>query len=182
MGTGSNPVDAGEPLDKERSRICRKARDYIRGNHHPQDAVPIAVLDTNIVLDWFVFRDPACAPLAAAIESGRLRWLASRWMRDEFEHVIGRGLGGRCLPERAELAALWDRWAVEARQPEAVAPATRLHCSDPQDQPFIDLALAAGADWLVSRDRALLKLARRAAARGLRVVPPAAWVASPMAG
>ena len=97
MGTGSMPVGTGEPLDKERSRICRKARDYIRGHHYPQDAVSIAILDTNIVLDWFVFRDPACAPLAAAIESGGLRWLASRWMRDEFEHVVGRGLGGRWL-------------------------------------------------------------------------------------
>ena len=177
MGTGSMPVGTGEPLDKERSRICRKARDYIRGHHYPQDAVSIAILDTNIVLDWFVFRDPACAPLAAAIESGGLRWLASRWMRDEFEHVVGRGLGGRWLTDWQQLAPRWDRWAEEASPPQ-VAPATRLHCSDPQDQPFIDLALAEGADWLVSRDRALLKLARRAATRGLRVVPPAAWEAS----
>ena len=137
--------------------------------------MPIAILDTNVVLDWFVFREPGCAPLAAAIEEGRLRWLASRWMRGELEHVVGRGLGERWLVDWPELADRWDRWAVDTPQPEAMAAATRLHCSDPLDQPFIDLALSVGARWLVSRDRALLKLARRASSRGLAVLTPEGW-------
>ena len=137
--------------------------------------MPTAILDTNIVLDWFVFREPGCNPLAAAIEQGTLRWLASRWMREEFEHVLGRGLGERWLIDGVELGARWDRWAVETPQPQSVAPATRLHCSDPLDQPFIDLALAVGARWLISRDRAVLKLARRAQARGLAIVTPETW-------
>jgi predicted nucleic acid-binding protein len=34
-------------------------------------------------------------------------------------------------------------------------------CSDPHDQKFLELALASGADILVTKDQALLELARR---------------------
>jgi predicted nucleic acid-binding protein len=135
----------------------------------------IAVIDTNVILDWFVFRDPTCAALAEAIESGQLRWMASRWMRGELEHVVGRGLGGRWPVDWPTLAARWDRWVVEAPQPDAMPHANRLRCTDPLDQPFIDLAVTVGARWLVSRDRAVLKLARRAHPLGLHILSPSAW-------
>ena len=57
-------AEPGEPLDKERSRICRKACDYIRLHLLSQgrplsvcDTPVTLVLDTNVVLDWLVFRD-----------------------------------------------------------------------------------------------------------------------------
>ena len=37
---------------------------------------PSAVLDTNTVLDWLVFRDPATEQLSRHIEAGRLAWRA----------------------------------------------------------------------------------------------------------
>ncbi len=40
---------------------------------------------------------------------------------------------------------------------------------------FLDLAHAAGARWLLSRDRAVLRLARRAAALGLVIAKPEDW-------
>ena len=64
---------------------------------------------------------------------------------------------------------------------EAVAlagAATRLRCTDADDQKFIDLALGYGARWLLSRDRAVLKLARRAQPLGLAVMTPDAWPAA----
>jgi predicted nucleic acid-binding protein len=50
-----------------------------------------------------------------------------------------------------------------------------LRCTDADDQKFIDLACAAPARWLVSRDRAVLKLRRRAATDGLVIVTPDGW-------
>ena len=44
----------------------------------------VIVLDTNIVLDVFVFNDAASAPLKAALETGDLDWLATQAMRDEL--------------------------------------------------------------------------------------------------
>jgi predicted nucleic acid-binding protein len=40
-------------------------------------------------------------------------------------------------------------------------------CGDPDDQKFLELALASGARWLLSKDNELLKLDRRTRSAGL---------------
>ena len=50
-----------------------------------QAGVPTVVLDTNIVLDLFIFADPATPALRAALEAKSLRWIATQVMRDELE-------------------------------------------------------------------------------------------------
>ncbi|MCZ2292639.1 MAG: PIN domain-containing protein [Burkholderiales bacterium] len=144
---------------------------------HPS---PTAVLDTNVVLDWFVFRDPAVAPLAQAIESGRLRWLCCEPMRAELAHVLARGridLRGTAVEDVLTSSLRWQLPVeLSTRLPE-----TRLRCSDSSDQMFLDLALQAGATWLISRDRALLALRRKAARLGLQVGAPAHWAGEPPA-
>ncbi len=133
----------------------------------------VAVLDTQIVLDWLVFRDPSTVPLASALEKGSLRWLTTQAMRDELEHVLDRGVAASWKPDRTAIAQTFERLAerVEGRIP-AGPP---LQCSDPDDQMFIDLALATGVHWLFTRDRALLRLARRARSRGVVVIRPVDW-------
>jgi predicted nucleic acid-binding protein len=134
----------------------------------------IAVLDTNVVLDWMVFRNPACTPFVQAIESGRLRWWATAAMRDELAHVLGRGVASDRSPDLPTLWATWDRWACTVEAPTLSGEATRIRCTDPDDQKFVDLALGH-ATWLISRDRAVLKLARRAARLGVQVLTPERW-------
>jgi predicted nucleic acid-binding protein len=48
-------------------------------------------------------------------------------------------------------------------------------CADPADQIFLEAALAARADFLVTRDRALLELARRNRSMQFRIVTPEAF-------
>jgi predicted nucleic acid-binding protein len=134
--------------------------------------VPGAVLDTNVVLDWLVFAEPTVAALAAAAISQRLRWLATSAMRDELAHVLDRGLAARCGCDTAAMLARWDAHAL-TREP--APPALGLVCTDRDDQKFIDLAVGARARWLVTRDKAVLKLARRAHALGLSIVTPERW-------
>ena len=135
---------------------------------------PTVVLDTNAVLDWLLFADARMAPLASAVTDGRLRWIATARMRDEFAHVLARGLAATRRADPAVLAAAWQRHCHEQPTPPP-AIAARLHCRDPDDQMFLDLGLACGARWLVSRDRALLHLRRRAQAQGLAIVTPEQW-------
>jgi predicted nucleic acid-binding protein len=52
-----------------------------------------------------------------------------------------------------------------------------LRCRDGDDQKFLDLAHFAGARWLISRDRALLDLAKRARHLGFEILTPALWSA-----
>jgi predicted nucleic acid-binding protein len=40
-------------------------------------------------------------------------------------------------------------------------------CGDPDDQKFLELALASGARWLLSKDNELLRLDRRTSHTGL---------------
>ena len=138
---------------------------------------PGVVLDTNVVLDWFVFGEAGVEPLASAITSGQLRWWSCRPMHDELAHVLRHGaLSQRGADSEHVLTSIEQLHAsVELAAP---LPMTRLRCSDPSDQMFIDLALQCGASWLFTRDRALLKLARKAAPRGLTIAAPERWPAA----
>jgi predicted nucleic acid-binding protein len=138
----------------------------------------IAVLDTNVVLDWLLFGNPQCAPLQQALTSAAVRWVATAEMRDELTHVLGRGHLDRWQPDLALLGAQWDKYCFEVPVPPPASHATRLRCTDADDQKFIDLALACGARWLLSRDRAVLRLARKAQVRGLIIQTPGAWAAA----
>lgn len=142
----------------------------------PPHSAPAVVLDTNVVLDWWVFGDAQAAPLVAALAARRIRWHASAVMLAELDAVLARPLVQRWEPARERALTLSrDEWIVPAATPAASPPG--FLCSDASDQPFIDLALQLPARWLVTRDRALLALAQRAAARGLAIVTPARWPA-----
>ena len=52
-------------------------------------AFPAVVIDTNILLDAFIFNDPAAQSLKQALASGQLQWLATQPMRDELQRVLG---------------------------------------------------------------------------------------------
>lgn len=141
----------------------------------PPQTIPAVVLDTNVVLDWLVFRDPSSRAVTAAIRDARVRWIATTAMRNELEHVLTLQKILSWQPDRAGVLGDWDRWATPVEAP-ALTLQRGLRCTDPDDQKFIDLALQAGASMLLSRDRAVLKLAARARRCGLLIQSPAAWV------
>ena len=131
-------------------------------------AVPkTVVIDTNIILDVFVFADAAAKPLRKALEAGELDWIATPPMRSELARVLGYP---QIVPRLAfyrlgadDVLALFDR---HARLVE-VAIKVRLTCRDPDDQKFIDLAIAAQS-LLLSKDNHLLSMSKRLLAQGVR--------------
>jgi len=117
-----------------------------------------AVLDTNAWLDWLVFDDPSACELGRAAEAGAIALLATESTRAEWLAVIARPRFGLDQAARTAIASRYDRHATLV---------------DPDDRKFVELALATGADFLVTRDKALLKLARRARRwHGLAIVRP----------
>lgn len=118
------------------------------------------VIDTNIVLDIFLFDDKASKPLQPALASGQLRWLATQHMRNELERVLDYT---HLIPKlayyqlgKADVLAQFDRYAMLVD----VAPRTTAICKDPDDQCFIDLAVAHQA-LLLSKDKAVLSMRKR---------------------
>ena len=128
---------------------------------------PAVVLDTNIVLDVFVFNDAACAPLKAALEAGELNWLATPPMRDELARVLTYP---QIVPRLKfyELTAddVLARFDQYTRITEVPGKAS-VTCSDADDQKFIDLAVAHQA-LLLSKDQHLLSMQKRLLAQGIR--------------
>ena len=140
---------------------------------HPA-GLPRIVIDTNTVLDMLVFEDPAARDLLAQLQQGALQWLAAAPMRDELARVLGyphivKRLQSRGL-EATTVLATFDTLAII--KPSAARAA--FACKDRDDQQFIDLALAWGAA-LLSKDRAVLSMARRLARLGIPVC--ASWPA-----
>jgi uncharacterized protein len=122
------------------------------------------ILDTNVWLDWLVFDDPSARTLTA--RGTTIEVLATGPMLEEFAAVLARPQFALDAPRQQ---ALRDRQRSLVRQVPP-APDCRLACTDPDDQKFIDLAVAHRVDWLVSRDKALLRLRRHAWRRfGIRI-------------
>ena len=130
---------------------------------------PLWVLDTNIVLDVFLFADPASQPLREALVQARIRWISTAPMREELARVLG-------YPHIAKRMDFYQRsfedllrdYDTHSHQVE-VAPRAPLRCKDPDDQCFIDLALAQQAG-LLSKDHAVLCMAKRLRALGVPYV------------
>ncbi len=116
------------------------------------------VLDTNVWLDCLVFADPGVETLHDCVRSGRIVVLCTDEMHDEWIDVVARERFGLDAAARREAAQSFERSTV--RRPRA--PACPLLCKDPADRKFVDLAVAEHAAWLVTKDRALLALARPA--------------------
>ncbi len=135
---------------------------------------PLLVLDTNVVLDWLVFRDPGCDALSQALTEGLAQWVATPAMRDELGRVLARGSLDAWKSDTPSLWAHWDRWASIV-QPPPQSPPGFPRCTDPDDQKFIDLAIHLGASALLSRDRAVLRCARATRTFGLTILTPSAW-------
>lgn len=117
------------------------------------------VLDTNVLLSLFVFADSRYAPLRGRLESGEWHALTDARCLHEFRRVLAYPMFS--LDTAAQVAA-FDAYS---RLAETIAPAADPvilpECQDPDDQKFLEIARDGGAQWLVTSDKALLKLARR---------------------
>lgn len=120
------------------------------------------ILDTNAWLDWLVFADPDTRYLSEQFERGALTFPASPSGRSEFIDVISRDKFRLDQNQQIDCVERYDRICVLLPTARDAGRDTRLRCSDPDDQQFLELAIGANAGWLLTRDRALLKLARRA--------------------
>jgi putative PIN family toxin of toxin-antitoxin system len=133
------------------------------------------VIDTNVCLDLMVFHDPRWASLLAALESGAVEAVTRADCRDEYNVVLHY----RHLPldddSRPLASARFDA-LVKVVAP-AESPVRLPVCTDRDDQKFLEVARDARAAVLITKDKALLKLARKTAqARLFRIMLPEAWI------
>lgn len=126
------------------------------------------VLDTNIVLDLWLYKDSATLALLEALERKSVQWLATQVMRDELErvlaytHIVKRLAFSQLTAE--DILAQFDAYV----QLKPIAPKCQFVCKDGDDQKFIDLA-AQHKTQLISKDKAVLTMRNRMARLGVTV-------------
>jgi putative PIN family toxin of toxin-antitoxin system len=131
----------------------------------------IAVIDTNVWLDLFVFLDARAEPLRRALDTGFVQAVRCAPTDAELDAVLRRPRFA-LLQERAQAGLEhWRRLARELAPGASVARSPWV-CRDPDDQKFLELAYAARASLLLTKDKALLALNRRAAREGLAILSP----------
>ncbi|MDW7712282.1 MAG: putative toxin-antitoxin system toxin component, PIN family [Deferrisomatales bacterium] len=118
--------------------------------------VPRVVLDTNLVLSALVFSGGRVAELRRAWQQGASTPLVSRDTAAELVRVLAYPKFRLSREEQEVLLADYlphaDTVKIPARKPR-VPP-----CRDPFDAPFLLLAVAGEADFLVTGDQDLLSL------------------------
>lgn len=120
------------------------------------------VLDTNIWLDWLLFDDASVAPLKAAVAEGRAEIFIDAAGEAELTRVLAYDLGRHSIDAERQAACLAECRRIATPLEEIPIDGTALPlCADPADQVFLEAAAAARADYLVTKDRELLDLARR---------------------
>jgi putative PIN family toxin of toxin-antitoxin system len=128
------------------------------------------VLDTNIVLDTLVFRDPRTHALHAALFCEPLKpdllWQATAPMREELARVLAYPhIAVRLAFHGLQAAQVLSQFDARAHI-VPVAPKAPATCKDPDDQKFIDLAVSHSAS-LLSKDKAVLCMRKRLMKLGL---------------
>jgi len=133
------------------------------------------VLDTNVCLDLFVFDDPQCASLLAAVRAGEVELVTREDCRNEWVAVLTYPQLKLSEDRRAQAIEMFDRY-VQRLTLSALGDASLPRCRDRDDQKFLELAYHAGAAALLTRDDELLRLARRTKRDGLfSIMTPASW-------
>jgi len=130
------------------------------------------VFDTNVLLSLWVFEDSRFAPFRVAVERGEWIAFSDAECLAEFRRVLGYPQFE--LSEERQKIIFGEYTAVAVMNDEQKSFRIPLpRCSDRDDQKFLELARRAEAGWLVTADKALLRLARRDKFAGLfRITAP----------
>lgn len=124
-----------------------------------EDRTLRVVFDTNVLLSLFVFADSRFAPLRGEVAAGHWLALTSPPCLAEYRRVLTYPLFD-LTEERQEAAynAYLDLACVIDAMPQGAVALPK--CRDKDDQKFLELARDGQADWLVTADKALLRLRR----------------------
>ncbi len=126
----------------------------------------LVVFDTNICLDFFVFNDPRYLCILECIKQGSIRALTSPPCREEWLRVLHYPHLPIDETLRPAAIAAFDKF-IDVTDNFTYSAIRLPICSDKDDQKFLETAQGLRVDYLISKDKALLKLARRVSKLGL---------------
>ena len=131
------------------------------------DIKPRLVLDTNVILDLLVFKDPSAEPIRLLLDANQVDAVRTLASMAELIDVIGRPT---FKLSRADQEAIVQAWESRSRLLEntAIEPAP-FTCRDRDDQVFIDMAFSIRPALLLSKDLRVLELQAIARRHGVDI-------------
>ena len=118
------------------------------------------VLDTNVCLDLFVFKDSRWSVLLADLSSGHLQAITRPDCRDEWIAVLSYPHLSSRHEDAEKVTAVFDAH-IECLASIDISSYKLPVCTDKDDQKFLEIARDGKAEVLITKDKALLKLARK---------------------
>lgn len=120
---------------------------------------PRVVLDCNTFIQALAFEDGPAAEVLSLVESGEFELFISKATMGELRRVLKYPEVLAISPAMTALrvGAFLERLTFRATWRRRVRRAFHFG-RDPRDEAYLDLAFAARADYLVSRDKDLLSL------------------------
>ena len=130
---------------------------------------PALVLDTNTVLALWMFHDPALDELREWIEAGNCCLYSREDALEELRRVLAyRQFGLSDALQRTSHETFRSILTNRSTSSDGISTgelATLPRCRDMDDQKFLEIAFQTRATYLLTRDKALLRLARHRSIR-----------------
>ena len=126
------------------------------------------IFDTNLLLDFFVFKDPRTSVLWEAAKERKFKTATCEGALSELEDVLKR-------PQFKVTSEQLEVIKEEFLSVAEVLPITeeaKARCKDPLDQKFIDLAVSRAPALLISKDKLVLRCARHLRPLGSNILLP----------
>jgi putative PIN family toxin of toxin-antitoxin system len=120
---------------------------------------PRVVFDCNVLLQAAARERSVAAKCLNLVESGHVQLFVSREVLDEVEDVLNRPEIRVHFPDLSdEIVGAFLKRLQKVSALVRFVPKKFSYPRDEDDEPYVNLAVAAGADFIVSRDNDLLDL------------------------
>lgn len=134
--------------------------------------VPLAVIDTNVWLDLYFWNNAASDVLKALIDAERISVCTSLECLEELADVLHRPQFKLTVEKQYELLKRVLSVCTLVVQPTDVT----VKCRDVDDQKFLNLAYALKANFLVTKDKLVLKAGKKLKKYGTLTVTPTHFI------
>jgi putative PIN family toxin of toxin-antitoxin system len=131
------------------------------------DIKPRLVLDTNVIFDLLVFKDPTAEPIRHLLDAKLVDAVRSEASILELIDVIQRPTFKLNQEEQAIILQAWE--SVTRLLANATIEPAPFTCRDVDDQIFIDMAYSIRPALLLSKDLRVLELRAIAKPHGVEI-------------
>ena len=128
---------------------------------------PRLVLDTNVILDLLVFKDPSAEPIRYLLDAKLVDAVRSEASMLELVDVIQRPTFKLSQEEQEMILKAWES-VTRPLENTAIEPAP-FTCRDLDDQVFINMAYSLRPALLLSKDLRVLELQATAHRHGVEI-------------